>query len=91
MLTIQFMVLYFQVERLFVLSKLQSSSQMQNKISQTQMIKIIKILSWVLMGCFFVLESVLILGILFDYVKKESFEIQIAVITLFFIGLLNLS
>ena len=55
------------------------------------MIKIIKILSWVLMGCFFVLESVLILGILFDYVKKESFEIQIAVITLFFIGLLNLS
>lgn len=91
MLTIQFMVLYFQIERLFVLSKIQSSSQMQNKITQAQMIKYIKIISWITMGFFFVIESVLILGILFNYVEKESFEIQISVITLFFIFLLNIS
>ena len=48
---------------------------MHTKLSQTQMIKYIKIFSYITMGIFMIIQFLLIVGVLFSIVKKQAFEI----------------
>jgi hypothetical protein len=46
-LTLSYMLLYFQMEHLFIVSKIQGSNMLQNQMSQKQLAFTIKIISWV--------------------------------------------
>ena len=51
---------------------------------------VIKIITWTFAALFVVIQFMLIVGVLLDWVEKENFEIQIASITGFIIIMLNI-
>jgi hypothetical protein len=55
------------------------------------MIKIIKTITWVLMGLFVIIQFLLIVGVLFQFLTKQTFEIEISSVTGFIMLVLNTS
>ena len=64
---------------------------MQNQNSSKFMIKIIKIVSWTFLSIFVCIQFFLVFCVLFDWIDKNPFEIQITSITGFLILCLNVS
>lgn len=91
MLNFEYMMIYFLMENLFLMSRIQSTSQMQNRYSSKQVAKIIKSLGYIFVGIFVLVEFLLMVLVIITVVPKKAFEIQLSVITGVLVLSLNIS
>ena len=94
LMTIVYMLIYYQLERLFTQSRIRSSSANDDKekrFSRKKLTKWIKNAFWVLLSLFVVSEFLLSVLLLFNLIHQVAFQIQITVLTTVFILFANLS
>ena len=75
LMILMYVMLYFQWQHMFVVSKISSADQMQNRMNHTKMTQIMKIVTWAIVGVFVIVEVLLLMGVLFKIIDKWTFEI----------------
>ena len=64
LMILMYVMLYFQMQHMFVVSKISSANQMQNRMSHKKMTQIMKMVTWTIVGFFVVVEVFLIVAML---------------------------
>lgn len=72
MMTLIYVLIYFQMQSLFVISRVKQRS---SKVNQNQAMKIIKIITWILMAFFVIVEFMLIVLVIASVINQTTFEI----------------
>lgn len=96
LMTLTYVMLYFQMQKLFVISRIKQRSA--GRISQNQTMQIIKIVTWVLVGIFVIVEFMLIVLVLVPrdknsnkkVIEPSTFEIQLVSVSGFIIIMMNI-
>lgn len=84
LLTLTYVLIYFQMQNLFVISRLQISSAKSSRFTTEKVMRIIKIVTWILMGCFVIIEFLLLTGVFILSIKnltQEVYKIQLVAVS----------
>lgn len=92
-MTLQYMLLYFQMENLFIKAKIQVSNRARqtNKMSLQKAIFLLKAALWIFVGTYILVQGALILGVLFFRLDPMIYQLQIIIVTGLLIIFLNIS
>lgn len=84
LLTLTYVLIYFQMQNLFVISRVQSSNSKSSRFTTEKVMRIIKVVTWILMGCFVIIEFLLITGVFILSIKnltQDVYKIQLVTVS----------